>query len=68
MDYLELHRTLDDLNEWKSQAEDGRIEPELDRLNDYLKPYGLCVMLIASPYSQRYPVVFAVMSRTAEEQ
>lgn len=68
MDYLELRRTLDDLNEWKCQMEEGRIVPELNRLNDYLKPYGLCVMLVQSPYSQRYPVVFAVMSLVAEEQ
>lgn len=68
MDYTELARSLEDLNERKRQGREADIQSELDGLNDYLKPYGLCIMLIPSPYSQRYPVVYAVMSSRAEEQ
>ena len=64
MDYMELARTLDDLNEWKFQNKEERVQPELDGLNEYLKPYNLCVMLVDSAYNNRYRVVYAIMSLT----
>jgi hypothetical protein len=67
VDYMELARTLDDLNEWKRTGQDDRIAPEQAQLNEYLRPHGLIVALVDSPID-RYPVVYAVISLKVGEQ
>lgn len=68
MDLAELSRQIERLNTLRHQGRFTRVEGELVALNERIAPFGLCVMLVNSPYSSKYLTVYAVLSRTAEEQ
>lgn len=68
MDLAEQSRQLERLNKLRHQGRFERAEGELAALNERLKPFGLCAILTASPYSQKHPEVYAVFSAAAEEQ